>query len=195
MSRPHLYLARHGVTQANLDGVRAGLTDIPLLEEGRREAHKLADRVAALEIVEVWTSPIARARETAATVAERCAIPLFVDPDLRELDPGPWEGLSDDQLRERFPDQFARWQTDPASFHIDGRETLAAVMRRTVAAVERILARRVDALVVSHSEPIRLLRVHYAHLDLNEFAAFEPGHAQLLELLPADGGYSLVPLD
>lgn len=195
MNEPRLYFARHGVTQANLDGVHAGAQPIPLLEEGREQARRLAERVCALGIDEVWTSPLARARETAGIVAARCGVPLREDPDLRELEVGPWEGLSDEQIRQRYPEEFGRWQADPAGFDgLPGRETLQAARRRVVAAVERIAARGVRALVVSHSEPIRLLRVHYAGDELNAFAEFMPEHAQLLELAPAEEGAELRPV-
>jgi broad specificity phosphatase PhoE len=196
MISARVYLARHGVTQANLDATHAGMSDVPLLPEGREQARRLAERVSALgSIKAVWTSPIRRARETAEIVAQHCGLPLLEERELREMEVGEWEGLTDDQIRERFPDAFRRWQQDPASFRLPGRETLDAVRGRIVAAVEHISARGVPALVISHSEPIRLLRVHYSGRDLNRFAEFMPGHAQLLELAREDGRIELRPVD
>jgi len=195
MEGPRLYLARHGVTQANVDRVHVGMQPVPLLEEGREQARRLAERACSLGVEEVWTSPVARARETAAIVAARCGVPLREDPELRELELGPWEGLSDEQIRERFPEELARWEADPAGFDgLPGRETLPAAQRRVVAAVERIAARGVRALIVSHGELIRLLRVHYAGAELNAFAEFMPEHAQLLELAATEDGMERRPV-
>jgi broad specificity phosphatase PhoE len=193
MHHPRIFLARHGVTQANVDRVHAGLSDVPLLEQGREQAHALAERVLSLPIGEMWTSPLRRARETAEIVATRCRLPPFVDDDLRELEAGPWEGLSDAQIRQRFPEQFERWQADPAAFRLTGRETLESVRRRMVAAVDRIRARGSGSLLLSHSEPLRVLRVHYTGDPLNCFAEYMPEHAQLLELVQNDGRTLLRP--
>jgi probable phosphoglycerate mutase len=191
---PRIYLARHGVTQANLDRVHMGLLDVPLLAEGRAEARRVAELVHGLGVEEVWASPLRRARETAQIVAARCGVPLFVDAELREFEAGPWEGLTDAQIEARFPGDIDEWQRDPAAFRRPGRETLAALERRIVAAVERIRARGTTVLIVTHSEPIRLLRVHYADDELNRFAIFTPEHARLLELDLAGPRGALYPL-
>jgi probable phosphoglycerate mutase len=194
MSSARTFLARHGVTQANLDRIHAGNTEIPLLGEGRLEAGRLADRAVRLGIREIWASPIRRARETAEIVAARGGTPLYFDRDLRELDAGPWQGLTDDAIRERFPAEFERWNSDPTSFTLSGRETLNEVRERMISAIERIRARQRTVLIISHSEPIRLLRVHYSGDDLNRFAEFMPGHGQLFELAPGPTGFELRPL-
>jgi broad specificity phosphatase PhoE len=190
-----LYVARHGVTQANLDGINEGLEDEPLIEAGREQARALAERVAGLGLREVWTSPLARARQTAEIVAEIHGLPLHVEPDLRELDPGPWQGLTQNQMAERDPEEFARWQADPAAFRMPGRETLEEVRARAVAALERIRARDARALVVTHTVPIRVARVHYAGEELNWFATFLPDHCVLMELAPDGDGTVLRNVD
>ena len=186
-----LYVARHGVTRANLNGVTEGMADEPLVEAGREQARALAERVASLGVAEVWTSPLARARQTAEIVAAAHGVPLHVDQALRELDAGPWQGLTQEQMAARYPEEFARWQADPAAFQLDGRETLPQVRDRTVAALERIRARPGTALVVTHTVPIRLARVHYAGEELNTFATFLPDHCALMELAAEGDGWVL----
>lgn len=190
-----LYLVRHGVTQGNVDGVREGLEEEPLLPEGREQARRLAERVRALPVQEVWTSPLPRARQTAEIVAEACDLPLYVDADLRELDAGPWQGLTSEEIADRYPEPYRRWEEDPAAFQLPGRETLGEVQRRVVAALERIRARGRCALVVTHTAPIRLARVHYAGEHLNCFATFLPEHCTLLRLGGPEGQERLRPLD
>lgn len=192
--RARLYLARHGVTAANLKWVNVGLDDEPLLPEGREMARELAERVQELGIEEVWASPIARAWETAEIVARACGLPLYEDAALREMDVGPWAGLTDEEIGQRFPDDFARWQGDPASFVMDGRETLPAVQARVIAALERIRRRGRVSLVVTHTAPIRLARVHYAGEPVNDFAGFMPRNCELLHLVEGDGGARLEPV-
>lgn len=185
---PRIFLARHGLTQANVDRVHAGLRDDPLLPQGREQAEGLARAVAGQPVRVVWASPLSRARETAEIVARRLGLPLRLDEGLRELDAGPWEGLTDERIRERFPREFERWQAAPSSFRLEGRETLAEAQRRVVDAIERIRGEGADALIVTHSAAIRLARVHYAGEDLDCFATLEPDHCQLFELLEDAGG-------
>ena len=192
--RPVLYLARHGLTQGNVEGVREGLADEPLLPEGCEQARRLAAQVRDLPVQEVWTSPLARARETARIVAEACELPLHVDEDLRELDAGPWEGLTAGEIEQRYPEEYRRWEEDPGAFRLPGRETLGEVQQRVVAALERIRARGRCALVVTHTAPLRLARVHYAGEDLNCFATFLPEHCTLLQLGGPEGRERLRPL-
>ncbi|HEY7769138.1 histidine phosphatase family protein [Longimicrobium sp.] len=189
-----LYLARHGVTAANLRWVNVGIDAEPLLPAGREMARELAERVREEGIEEVWCSPIARARETAEIVAEACGLPLYEDAALREMDVGPWAGLTDDEISERFPEEFARWQADPAAFVMDGRETLPAVRQRVVAALERMRQRGRVSLAVTHTAPIRLARVHYAGEETNQFAEFMPANCQLLRLVEREGGARLEPV-
>ena len=89
-----LLLVRHGETDWNADGRLQGQTDRPLSEFGRRQAQRLADELAAEQLVAIYSSDLARARETAEIVGTRVGLPVTFDPDLREKDWGTWEGLT-----------------------------------------------------------------------------------------------------
>ncbi|HLX32748.1 MAG TPA: histidine phosphatase family protein [Gaiellaceae bacterium] len=89
-----LLLVRHGETDWNADGRLQGHTDRPLTDYGRRQARKLADELGGEELDAIYSSDLARARETAEIVAERLGLPVALDPDLREKDWGNWEGLT-----------------------------------------------------------------------------------------------------
>lgn len=89
-----LLLVRHGETDWNADGRLQGQTDRPLSDFGRRQARQLAEDLADEELDAIYSSDLARARETAETVGERLSLPVAFDPDLREKDWGTWEGLT-----------------------------------------------------------------------------------------------------
>src|SRR4051812_9194561 len=94
-----LILVRHGETDWNADGRLQGHTDRPLSDHGRRQARELGDQLkdeepADKELEAIYSSDLARARETAEIVGERLGLPIVLDPDLREKDWGTWEGLS-----------------------------------------------------------------------------------------------------
>src|SRR5215468_10582813 len=85
-----IYMARHGETAWSRTGRHTGLTDLPLTEQGERNARRLGERLKGLTFAKVFTSPLRRARRTCelagyGSVAE-------IDPDLVEWDYGEYEG-------------------------------------------------------------------------------------------------------
>jgi 2,3-bisphosphoglycerate-dependent phosphoglycerate mutase len=89
-----LLLVRHGETDWNAVGRLQGHTDRPLSDFGRRQAQQLAEELEDEELEAIYSSDLARARETAELVHERLGLPVVLDPDLREKDWGTWEGLT-----------------------------------------------------------------------------------------------------
>ena len=89
-----LLLVRHGETDWNADGRLQGQTDRPLSDFGRRQAQQLAEELADEELEAIYSSDLARARETAEIVGERVGLAVALDPALREKDWGTWEGLT-----------------------------------------------------------------------------------------------------
>jgi broad specificity phosphatase PhoE len=89
-----LLLVRHGETDWNAEGRLQGHTDRPLSDYGRRQARRLAEELEGEELEAIYSSDLARARETAEIVGERLGLQLALEPDLREKDWGTWEGLS-----------------------------------------------------------------------------------------------------
>jgi 2,3-bisphosphoglycerate-dependent phosphoglycerate mutase len=137
-----LLLVRHGETDWNADGRLQGHTDCPLSDYGRRQAQALAEQLAAgEELGALYSSDLARARETAEIVGARLGLPVLPDPDLREKNWGSWEGLTAD---ERDAVEFVG-------------ETTAAHRERTLRALQRIAERHPVAhvLVVTHGGSIR----------------------------------------
>jgi broad specificity phosphatase PhoE len=144
-----LLLARHGETDWNREGRWQGWADPPLNDTGRAQARELAEQLRSTPFDAVYSSDLARARETAEIVAAPHGVPVVADAGLREIDVGSWSGLTRAELEERFPD----------GERPDG-ETRDQHSARVHAAVERIaranLGRRV--LVVTHGGTMRALR-------------------------------------
>lgn len=149
-----LLLVRHGQTDWNLAHRVQGHTDTPLNAVGREQACALADSLAAPSLVAVYSSDLSRAYETAIAVARVHGLEVTVDRDLREKNFGSWEGLTDTEIADRFPDAVrGRWG--------DG-ETTEEVAERAVAAIERIRRRHPvgRVLVVSHGGALRAILDH-----------------------------------
>jgi broad specificity phosphatase PhoE len=146
-----LLLVRHGETDWNADGRLQGHTDRPLSDHGRRQAQKLAEELSGDEIEAIYSSDLARARETAEIVGERLGLTVELDPDLREKDWGNWEGLT---AVERDRVEFAGESTE-------------AHQQRMLRALERISERHpgdARVLVVTHGGSMR--RVQAAAMGL-----------------------------
>jgi glucosyl-3-phosphoglycerate phosphatase len=151
-TRVRLVLWRHGQTAWNMQGRFQGQTDIPLDEVGVQQAERAARLLAALRPDKIISSDLGRAMETAAPLARLTGLTITAEKDLRERHGGAWEGLTDVQIRTRYPVEHAQWRPP-------GGETSAAVADRAGAALERI-ADSLDpgslAVVVSHGAAIRL---------------------------------------
>ena len=109
-----LILTRHGMTTAP-DVMLGGQLDVPLSDQGRQEARRLAERMRGIRVDRLISSPMQRALETAQTIAE--GRPIEVDERLRELDYGRWEGLTHAEIQARDFDLWAAWEKDPAATH------------------------------------------------------------------------------
>lgn len=146
-----LLLVRHGETDWNADGRLQGHTDRPLNEYGRRQAQQLAEELDGEELEAIYSSDLARARETAEIVGQRLGLPTVLDPDLREKDWGTWEGLT---AVERDRVEFVGESTE-------------AHQERMLRALRRISQRHPGGgrvLVVTHGGSMR--RVQTATLGL-----------------------------
>jgi broad specificity phosphatase PhoE len=142
-----LVVVRHGRTAANAGGLLLGRADPPLDEHGRAQAAALAPAVA--DATRVVTSPLRRARETAAALG----LPVEVDERWVELDYGDLDGRP---IADVPADLWRAWRADVA-FAPPGGESLAALGRRVRAACEDLAteAAEADVVVVSHVSPIK----------------------------------------
>jgi glucosyl-3-phosphoglycerate phosphatase len=147
-----LVLWRHGQTRWNVEGRFQGQSDIPLDPVGEQQAERAARLLAALEPAAIFSSDLARATSTAAPLARLTGLGVITEKDLRERYGGLWEGLTDVEIRTRYPVEHSQWLPP-------GGETSATVADRASAAMERIaetLAPGTLAVVVSHGAALRL---------------------------------------
>jgi broad specificity phosphatase PhoE len=145
-----IVFVRHGETAANRQRLALGRADPPLTDRGTEQAGALAGRLASLDVATVLTSPLLRARETAAPIAASAGADLVVDDRLVELDYGEWDEKS---FRDLPPEELARWRNDP-TFAPPGGESLRAVGLR----VASFCAEMIDGptvVAVSHVSPIK----------------------------------------
>lgn len=164
-----ILLARHGESDWNHSGRWQGHADRPLTERGREQARELADRLAELELDAVYSSDLARARETAEIVADGRALRVRQLPELREVDVGAWSGLTRAEAEQRFPDAYRRWVAGEEGW--DDGETYEQLGERVVAAILRLAAEHPGdrILVVAHGGSIRAVHAAALGVDIHTY--------------------------
>ena len=164
-----LTLVRHGETDWNRERRLQGLIDSELNETGRLQARALAERLRGTSFDALYTSPLVRASETAGFLGEALDLAPIALPDLRERDVGAWGGLTNEDARHRFPDEWRR-ATAREDVALGGGETKSQVTARMVQAVERIAGRHSSGsvLVVSHGLALKLLVCRLIGIDVRD---------------------------
>jgi broad specificity phosphatase PhoE len=128
-------LVRHGETDWNLSGRAQGHADVPLNTTGHEQAAAVARVMAGLAPVRLWSSDLARARQTAIAIAEATEPRVECDPRLREYDVGERSGLTLAEAAERFPQEYAAYTAGTSATLAPGEETTEQVRDRVVPAL------------------------------------------------------------
>lgn len=151
-----ILLVRHGATDWNVALRAQGQSDIPLNDLGRSQAREVAAALSGLALAAVYSSDLARARHTADAIATAHGLEVTTDTAFREIDQGEWTGLTDEEIRRRWPD---RWGTMRHHTPRPGGESPEEVCRRALGGLRRVVAAHPHGLVavVSHGAAIRTL--------------------------------------
>lgn len=160
-----LILVRHGETEGQSSIRYHGRTDVALSDLGRRQMRLAAHAIHSphpRKFAHAFSSPLVRASEGVRIVAGESATVTMIE-EFAEVHFGLFEGLTADEIRERYPEEFARWNADrlAPSFTYPGGESRAAFAERVERGLERMLShwtpRENDALLVAHRGVIRAI--------------------------------------
>jgi broad specificity phosphatase PhoE len=175
-----LFLVRHGATTATEEDRFSGSSGADLSDRGRWQAARLGERLAQQNITAIYTSPLARALDTARIVAGHCGLELVTRDGLREIGHGHWEGSKREDVEREFASEYASWEADPFTFAPAGGESGVAVLARALPVIRDIVMAHPggQVLVVSHKATLRLV--------LSSLLAFDPrGYRDRLDQAPA----------
>ena len=148
-----LILVRHGETRWNRENRVVGHTGIALNSNGRRQVELLAKKLESDNVSSIYSSPLRRARETAEAIARFHGLKVMDDDAFKEIDAGEMEGLTFDEVMERYGGFFKEWMKGNPSLRMPGGESMTELQQRTWPAVERIVGENNDrdVILVSHS--------------------------------------------
>ena len=155
-TRGDLWLMRHGETEWTVSGAHTGRTDIPLTENGKRQALALGQQLGGRGFALVLVSPLDRARETCrlAGYADRA----IIDPNLAEWCYGTYEGRTTAQILAERPD-WSIWNQGP----LNG-ETIKQVAARAEAVIARAVAANGDVALFAHGHLLRILTARWLEM-------------------------------
>jgi probable phosphoglycerate mutase len=187
-----LLLVRHGETDWNRERRFQGHADPPLNDTGRAQARALADDLAGEAIDGLYTSDLARARETAEILAARLGAEVVPLRELREIDVGEWQGLTWPEIEKRFPEGAHAWRDQGHGWR-DSGETYDQLAERVVPALRRIALAHADgrAVVVGHGGMVRATRAFIAGTSVPDSRRRDRavGNCEIFRIVVEDGRF------
>ena len=171
-----IYFVRHGQTAWNAENKVCGVTDLPLTEEGVRQAQKAAQHLKDKDIDLILSSPMTRALQTAREAAKVCGAAVVTDSRLREQDFGEYEGV------DRHDVRFKNAKKEFAVRFPKG-ESIAQVIHRVYSVLDEIRNKypNKNILIVCHGGVCRAARTYFTDMTAQEYANYSPDNASVTE--------------
>ena len=179
-----LYVVRHGETQFNVEKRYAGSTDVPLNERGIEQAKELAKKLEGEPFDVIVTSSLLRAKMTAEQIAEyHREIPFVVMEEFKEVCVGVYEGLTREEVQERYPELWARNCTRQLDDAPTGGETTRQVDSRVAKGLEILKEKYPEkkVLLVCHGFVSRAINRQMRGLSFEEMHGFSLGNCEVVQ--------------
>jgi broad specificity phosphatase PhoE len=181
-----LWLARHGQTDWNLQGRWQGQSpNAPALNEaGQAQALALLVQARELDFSAIYSSDLLRARQTAELLARPLGLTITLEPRLREMDLGVWEGMLHEDILTQFPREYAQRARDPMHTQAPCGESPMDVAERVIPVMDEIAARHPgeSVLIVSHGISLAILACHARGIPLDNVYEHVPENAKLYHI-------------
>ena len=185
---PRIFLIRHGQPVQHSGKIFLGHSDVPLSEQGKKEAGEAADELIRLgaKINCIYTSDLARAKETADIIGERLGgLPVVPDILFREMAMGAWDGELIEDIKAKFPEEYARRGEDLRNYRIPGGENFYDLKGRVTREFHRILREEIaetDLVIVAHFGVLVALAEEITMTaDENRYYSFPTGSVTVFE--------------
>ncbi|NTW28189.1 MAG: histidine phosphatase family protein [Coriobacteriia bacterium] len=185
-----IYLMRHGDSRP--DSVRRfiGQTDHALNDRGRAQAEAWGVKLSGTALHDILCSDLKRSIETAQIIGEQTGTPLTVLPELREIGLGSWDGMPIDEVRRRFPQEYALRGADIEHYRPPSGESFADLSGRMLPAFESAVRRsQGDLLIVGHAGVNRVILCRVLGMPPADLFRLEQEYGCLNVLKFAEGGW------
>ena len=178
----NLLMIRHGEIPSNVNKVYAGRSPECLTERGVRQAREVSEKLKSCNVSAIYSSPIQRALQTARIAGEHIGIDPVVNSAFRELEMGPWEGMSEIDISGKYPEEWSTWNSDPAKLKLAGRETLEELQSRVLAGIREIKDSGGNIVIVTHVAIIRVMLLWQSGKSLNLYKTIHVPNAEIFEI-------------
>lgn len=166
-----IYLARHGESEWNILSKVQGQKDVPLTDKGIVQANSLGNRLIHEEIDKIYASDLIRAYETANIIGKINNVEVVSMKELREINFGIWEGLTNSEIKTRYQKEFNIWMRTPEKLHLTNAESLKELQLRAMRGINNIVRdNSIDnVLIVSHSATLKTIILGLLGIDISYF--------------------------
>lgn len=165
-----IILARHGETEWNVAEIFRGRIDVELNEAGIKQAELLAEYLSDTKIKAIYSSPLKRALRTAQMIAKYHQLEVEIAPGLIDFNYGAWQGLSHQEVKDRYKELYTEWISHPDKVKIPSGESLNNVRQRAFGVVDGAIAKHAGTVVlVSHRVVNKVLICALLGLDNSHF--------------------------
>ncbi len=191
-----ILLVRHGESTANLNGIFAGQLNVPLSDTGNKQAERTAEFIAENYKADmIYSSDLKRAYQTAEHIAKKCRLEIIPSEELREIYAGVWDGMSFDDIWEKYPEEMARWRHDIGNSSCPKGESVRMLSERILGILKKIADENdgKTIIIATHATPIRAMQCIWSGAELDEMKNVRwVSNASVTEAVYENGEFSLV---
>ena len=176
-----LYLARHGQIYGYEKRIICGFTDNPLTDIGLMQMERLSERLRLSNINAIYSSDLQRSYRGAQIVARDHDAKISKLNELRELNFGIWEGLSLSEVKERFPEDIKKRQSDIINYKVEGGETIHDFSKRIITCFKSIINdnHEKDILILAHGGVNRIILCYLLGIEFSKLFNIEQNYGCL----------------
>jgi alpha-ribazole phosphatase len=191
-----VYLMRHGEVVGDGEKRYNGHIDIDITQKGHEQMHRLASLLAGKGITAVYCSDLIRSVKGAEIVSNRLGITYTAVRELRERSVGAWEGLTAEEIKERYPEEYKLWRTDLLNYRPPAGESLLDVKNRILPVYKAIVASHPgrEVAMLLHGGVNRIILSAALGLDLMNLFRIDQAFGALNVIDYFDDGMAVVKL-
>jgi len=187
-----VYLLRHGEIPGSSPRRFIGQMEVALTERGREQIRQVAEVLRNIRIDHLISSPLGRCLESAEILGRILGLQPEIEPALREIALGPWEGLTVPQVQQQFPGSYEARGRDIAIFRPPAGESFADLADRAWPGFLRILQlTRENAVVIGHAGVNRVLLCRLVGIPLPQLFRLQQGYACINIIRWHNGSFEL----
>ncbi len=196
MNPTRVYLMRHGEVVNGGEKRYNGHIDIDITDRGVEQMHRLADRLAGTRLAAVYSSDLIRSAKGAEIISRKAGLPFTRVRELRERSVGAWEGLTAEEIKQRYPAEYTVWRSDLLNYRPPGGESVQDVRNRIIPVFRNLVQNHPgqELAVLLHGGVNRLILADAIGLDLQYLFRIDQSFGAMNIIDYFDDGMAVVRL-